>query len=91
MSCLVGCLAFLTPRLVLVAMYLNGYLASAYQTILWPLLGFVFMPLTTIAYAWVRNSHGPVEGGYFAVVLLAVLFDLGIIGGGARSRRREDD
>ena len=90
MCCLFGILAFLAPRIALVVLYLDGYLMRAYQTLLWPVLGFVFMPLTTIAYAWAHNTHGSIEGGYFAVVLLAVLMDLGVIGGGARGRRAQD-
>ncbi len=66
------------------------FIDRAYETRLWPLLGFLFMPLTTIAYAWAHIKHGSVEGIYFAVVLLAVLADLGIIGGGARGRRDDD-
>jgi hypothetical protein len=91
MSCLFGCIAFLVPRVVLVAMFFSGFIDRAYETRLWPLLGFVFMPLTTIAYAWAHLKHGSVEGVYFVVVLLAVLADIGVIGGGARGRYREDD
>jgi hypothetical protein len=80
----------LVPRLTLVVMWLTGYLDRAYQTVLWPLLGFFFLPVTTIAYAWVINTQGRVEGMYTVVITLAVLFDLGILTG-ARRRRREDD
>lgn len=73
-------------RAVLVVMYLNGYLASAYETILWPLLGFVFLPLTTMFYAWTINSHGEVEGLYTVGLTLAVLADLGVLSGA-----RDDD
>jgi len=47
------------------------------------------MPLTTLAYAWAINSNGAVNGGYFAVVLLAALIDLGVIGGSSQSRGRK--
>ena len=90
MHCLLGCLAFLAPRAMLVALYFQGYLARAYESVLWPVLGFVFMPLTTIAYAWGKNEneHGSIEGIHFVVVILAVLADLGVIGS-ARPRREE--
>jgi hypothetical protein len=55
---------------------------------LWPLLGFFFMPLTTLAYAWAINSGGSVQGLYLVVVVLAVLMDLGLLGSGEASRRR---
>ena len=77
--CLFGCLGSLLSRGVLVLMWLNGYLASAYETVLWPLLGFLFLPLTTIFYAWTINSHGAVDGLYTVGLTLAVLADLGVL------------
>jgi hypothetical protein len=67
----------------------NAYFGRAYHTLLWPLLGFLFMPLTTLAYAFAMNSNnGSVSGGYLVLVVLAVLIDLGIIGGSSSTRRR---
>jgi hypothetical protein len=89
MPFLVGCLALSAPRLALVLVVLfSNYIGRAYQTVLWPFLGFLFMPLTTLAYAWSINSHGSVEGVFLVVVVLAVLIDLGIIGGSAKNRYR---
>jgi hypothetical protein len=89
MPCLVGCLALFTPRLAIVLVVLLGdYIGRAYETVLWPLLGFFFMPLTTLAYAFAINRNDSVEGGYLVVVVLAVLIDLGLIGAGSRARRK---
>ena len=88
MGCCFGCVGSLVTRAALVVLYFNGYLERAYQTVLWPLLGFVFLPVTTIAYAWVINSHGAVDGMYTVAITLAVLFDLGILSG-ARGGREE--
>ncbi len=89
MPCLVGVIALVFPRLVLALIwFFSGYLGRAYETVLWPLLGFLFLPLTTLAYAFAINSNGSVEGIYLVVVVIAVLIDLGIIGGGRASRRR---
>ena len=68
-----------------------GYLPRAYETLLWPLLGFLFLPLTTIAYAWAMNERGALEGLHLIVLVLAVLFDLGLIGRGARRGKKKDD
>jgi hypothetical protein len=77
------------PRLVLALVWIfSGYIGRAYHGILWPLLGFFFMPLTTLAYAFAINSHGSVTGIYLVLVVVAVLIDLGLIGGGEASRRR---
>ncbi len=89
MPCLVGILAFFFPRLAIVAVVIfSNYLGAAYQTVFWPLLGFIFMPLTTLAYAWAINANGSVSGGYLVIVILTVLIDLGILGGGASNRVR---
>jgi hypothetical protein len=85
-----GCLALFFPRLaiIVIAVFTN-YLGRAYETVLWPLLGFFFLPLTTLAYAWAVNSNGTVNGIYLVVVVVAVLIDLGLLGGGAESGRRK--
>ena len=89
MPFVVGCLALAAPRfaIVLVVVFSN-YIGRAYQTTLWPFLGFLFMPLTTLAYAWAMNANGSVAGVYLGVVVVAVLMDLGLIGGSASRRRR---
>jgi hypothetical protein len=85
---LLGCLALAAPRLTIIAVVLlSDYIGHAYQTRIWPLLGFLFMPLTTLAYAWAINSRGSVAGGHLVVVVVAVLLDLGLVGGSARASR----
>jgi hypothetical protein len=89
MPCLLGLLALITPRIVIILVLIfSNYLESAYQTLLWPLLGFLFMPLTTLAYAFAINEHGSLSGLYLALFVVAVLIDFGSLGGGAASGRR---
>lgn len=91
MPCLMALLAVFVPRVVLVLLFLfSTYLGRAYETVLWPVVGFVFMPFTTLAYAFAMNSNaGSVSGFYLVVVVIAVLMDLGSwSGGGAASKRR---
>jgi hypothetical protein len=86
MHCLMGCLALAAPRLALLLVVLfSDYIGRAYETRLWPVLGFFFLPLTTLAYAWAMNSKGSVSGLYLIVVILAVLTDLAMA---ARARRK---
>jgi hypothetical protein len=88
-GCLVGCLGLLFPRLALALVFLfSGYLGRAYQTTIWPVLGFFFMPLTTLAYAWAVNTNGTVTGIYLVVVVIAVLIDLGLTGKGAHEGKK---
>ena len=89
MPFVVGCLALSAPRFAIVLVVLfSNYIGRAYQTVLWPFLGFLLMPLTTLAYAFAINSHGSVEGMYLVVVVVAVLLDLGLVGGSASGRYR---
>jgi len=90
-GCLLAILSLFTPRLVLVLVWLFGgnYLPAAYTTWIWPVLGFIFMPLTTLAYAFAwHQSGGAINGGWIVLVVVAVLIDLGLLGGGAKSARR---
>ena len=90
MGCLVGCIAVLFPRLALALVFLtSGYLGRAYETTRWPVLGFFFMPFTTLAYAWAVNTNGTVTGVYLVVVVIAVLLDLGSNGHGASEGRKK--
>jgi hypothetical protein len=90
MPCAVGCLALFTPRIAIILVVIfSNYLGEAYQTFIWPLLGFFFMPLTTLAYAlaWHMQPRGSVSGLGLVLVVIAALIDLGIIGGNASNPR----
>ena len=88
MCCVLALLAFLGPRLVLVLLWLfTNYLSRAFDSVLLPLLGFLFLPWTTIAWAIAQNELGGLNGFGLLVVILGVLADVGVLGGGARGRR----
>jgi len=91
----VGCLFLLVflafPRVALALLFFfTTYLQHAYHNLLIPLLGFLFLPLTTLVYAWMANTHQPIVGININVVILiiAVIIDLGGLGGGEYHRRR---
>ena len=93
MPCLLAILALGFPRFVLAIVWIfSNLLQSVYQTAVWPVLGFFFMPLTTLAYAYAIDTGGGVRGGYLAIYVVAALIDLGLVGGtargGVRRRRR---
>jgi hypothetical protein len=95
-GCLVVVFSLITPRIVLLVLWLTDYLEAAYGSWVWPTLGFFFMPTTTIAYSIAVNefpSSPSVAGTDISlagviVIVVGVLIDLGALGGGARSRRR---
>ena len=89
MPCLLLLLVVAFPRVVLVLMFLlSDYLQRAYANFLLPILGFIFLPLTTIVYAWLVNTHRGTEGINLLILIVAVIIDLGGIGGGEWHRRR---
>ena len=89
MPCLVAILALFFPRIAIILVWLfSTYLHQAYVTVIWPVLGLLFMPLTTLAYAFAWHSGGgSVHGFGLFVVIIAVLLDLGILGGSASTRK----
>jgi hypothetical protein len=87
--CLLVLLILLFPRVVLVLMFLfSTYLQRAYHDLIVPVLGFIFLPLTTIVYAWLVNTHAPMAGINLLFLVLAVVIDVGGLGGGEFHRRR---
>jgi hypothetical protein len=89
MGCLIALLGLITPRVVMVLLWLfTNYLSRAFDTFIWPLLGFIFLPTTTLAYAVAKNSFNGLRGIGLVIFVLGILLDFGLLGGGARSRRR---
>jgi hypothetical protein len=88
MPCLLLILFLAFPRIALLLLFLfSNYLQHAYHGLIIPILGFVFLPLTTLAYAWMANSGLPTAGINLLILIIAVVIDLGGIGGGEYHRR----
>lgn len=90
MPILIAIIALLAPRLVMFFIWLlTGWFGQAYSSALWPVLGFFFMPYTTLAYmaAMLNNNH-QVGGMWLVLLIVAVVVDIGHWGGGWRYRRR---
>ena len=92
MPCLVGCIAVMFPRLAcfLIWFFGGGYFSRAFGTWLWPLLGFLFLPLTTLAFAFGMNTlgePGEMEPLGWLLVAIALAGDLGLWRGGAHGAR----
>jgi hypothetical protein len=76
-------LGLLTPRLIMVLLWLVGdYLHRAYDGWLLPLLGFFLLPTTTLCYAIAENSMDGMRGLGLVLVIVGLLVDLGAIGRG---------
>ncbi len=88
MCCVLILLGFFTPRIVLFILWLfTNYLSRAFDGFVLPLLGFVFLPATTLAYAIAQNELGGLNGLGIVVVLIGLAVDIGLLGGGASRRR----
>ena len=90
MPCLLLIVILLFPRVVLVLTWIfSTYLQRAFSGgLVLPILGFIFLPLTTIVYTWEVNSGMPTAGINLLWLLLAVIIDLGGLGGAHRQSRR---
>ena len=89
MPCLLIVLLVAFPRIALVVVFFfSTYLQRAYHGVLLPILGFVFLPLTTLVYAWLVNSNLPVTGVNLVILIIAVMIDIGGWGGEEYHRRR---
>jgi hypothetical protein len=88
MPCLLLILFVAFPRIALLLLFfLTTYLQHAFQSLLVLLIGFLFLPLTTLVYAWMVNSHMPVIGLNLIILIIAVIVDIGSLGGGEYHRR----
>lgn len=73
---LVALLAILLPRLTMALLWLfTNWFDRVFPNILWPILGFIFLPLTTLWYSVVQNWFGgqwdivPIIGMVIAIVI----------------------
>lgn len=88
MPCLLLVAVVLFPRILLVLLFFfSNYLNRAYHGFLVPFLGFIFLPVTTLCYAWMVNSHLRLEGINLLILIVAVLVDAGGLGGSQYQRR----
>ncbi len=78
--------ALFVPRItIFVVWFCSNWFVGVFNTVLWPILGFVFLPLTLLWYSAVQHWFGgewtviPIVG-----MVIAVLIDLSPAG----SRRR---
>jgi hypothetical protein len=89
MGCLLAILGLLTPRVIILILWIfSSYLGRAFESVIWPVLGFFFLPTTTLMWAVAQNSFDGLQGWGLFIFVLGVLVDFGSIGGGARAGRR---
>lgn len=87
MPCILAFLALLTPRLVIVLLWLfTNWFRGVFDNVLWPVLGFLFAPTTMLWYSAVQHWFGG-QWTLWAVLGLIVALVIDISPAGGRRRR----
>jgi hypothetical protein len=78
MPCLFAILALLAPRIVLVVLwFLTTWFQGMFANLLWPILGFIFLPTSLLWYSAVQNWWGGEWGTVQIVgIVIALLIDV---------------
>ena len=77
MCCLFLSAAFIGPRFVLVLVWIFGdRVELAFDSWIWPLLGLLFLPWTTLFYVLAWGAVGGVSGGDWLFVALGLVLDV---------------
>lgn len=87
MPCLAGCLALVTPRLLIALLWLfTSWFSGVFGTILWPILGFLFLPTTLLWYSAVHHWFGG-RWGLVPIVGLVIALAIDLSPAGTKRRR----
>lgn len=92
MPCLVVVLALATPRLVIAVLwFFTNWFRGMFDTALWPILGFVFLPTTFLWYSAVQRwfdgqwTLWPIVG-----LVIALSIDVSPAGGRRKAKEKKD-
>ena len=87
MPCLFAVLALAVPRVVILLLWLfTSWFQGIFATILWPVLGFIFLPTTLLWYTAVQHWFGGHWGLWPVIgIVIALMIDISP----ARGRRAE--
>jgi hypothetical protein len=89
MPCLLLLLILAFPRIAIALLwFFTIFFAGVYHGILIPVLGFLFLPLTLLVYTYIVKTYpGPLSTQELVFLFIAVILDLGLVGGGSLRRR----
>ena len=88
MCCFFLTLMFFGPRLAFLIYWLirPTYISMVFQTWIWPLLGLIFLPWTTLMWVLVYGANG-IVGFDWLWIALALFADIASYAGGAYKRK----
>ncbi|HUF67405.1 MAG TPA: hypothetical protein VMM79_02045 [Longimicrobiales bacterium] len=84
MPCLAAIVALMAPRfLIVVLWFFSNFFSGVFATLLWPVLGFLFLPTTLLWYVAVQHWFGGDWNGVIQIagIVLALLTDISPAGG----------
>jgi hypothetical protein len=88
MPCLLVLIGLFSARFALFLEWIfTNRLSQAFDSTLGPILGFIFLPWTTLMYSLLWGSHHSVTGFEWFLVAFAFLIDLGSWASAAARRR----
>jgi hypothetical protein len=88
MPCLVIVLSLAAPRLVVVLLWLfSNWFQGLFTTVLWPIIGFIFLPTTLLWYTAVQHWFA---GQWTLWPIVGLVIALSIDLSPATGRRRRD-
>jgi hypothetical protein len=88
MGCVISLLLTAAPRLVLLFIWLfTARVQLVFEGWIWPLLGFLFLPFSTLAYVLFYDPVTGMSGLSWLFVGFALLFDIGAWAGSYYANR----
>jgi hypothetical protein len=88
--CIVALLALLTPRLLIALLwFFTTWFRGMFDTLLWPILGVVFLPTTLLWYSAVQRWFGG-EWTLWPIVGLVIALMIDISPASSRRRARSE-
>ncbi len=89
MGCVLVLFALIAPRLVIVLLWLfTHWFRGLFETALWPILGFLFLPTTLLWYTMVQHWFGG-QWTLWPIVGLVIALMIDVSPARGRRRRRE--
>ena len=78
MQVIVALIALFSPRIVILLLWtLTGWFNGIFDTFIWPILGFIFLPFTLLWFSTVHNWFNGHWGALNIIILIfAILMDL---------------
>ena len=90
MPCFLAAIALFFPRVLMAILwFFTDWFTGVFDSLLWPILGFIFLPVTTLWYSVVINKYGGQWSTINIIVMvIAILIDMGSWGSGYKNRNR---